>query len=51
MLREEIRRLQQDLGITTLFVTYDQEEALSMADRVAVMRGGRLEQCAPPVEL
>ena len=50
-LRDEIRRLQQELGITTLFVTHDQEEALSMADRVAVMRGGRLEQCAPPAEL
>jgi putative spermidine/putrescine transport system ATP-binding protein len=50
-LREEIRRLQQELGITTVFVTHDQEEALSMADRVAVMRGGRLEQCAPPAEL
>jgi putative spermidine/putrescine transport system ATP-binding protein len=50
-LREEIRRLQQELGITTLFVTHDQEEALSMADRVAVMRGGRMEQCAPPAEL
>ncbi|MCM3807460.1 ABC transporter ATP-binding protein [Streptomyces sp. DR7-3] len=50
-LREEIRRLQRELGITTLFVTHDQEEALSMADRVAVMRAGRLEQCAPPSEL
>jgi putative spermidine/putrescine transport system ATP-binding protein len=50
-LREEIRRLQQELGITTLFVTHDQEEALSMADRVAVMHGGRMEQCAPPAEL
>ncbi|WP_367318609.1 ABC transporter ATP-binding protein [Streptomyces sp. HUAS ZL42] len=50
-LREEIRRLQQELGITTLFVTHDQEEALSMADRVAVMRAGRLEQCAAPPEL
>ncbi|MFF8938014.1 ABC transporter ATP-binding protein [Streptomyces paradoxus] len=50
-LREEIRRLQQELGITTLFVTHDQEEALSMADRVAVMRAGKLEQCAPPAEL
>ncbi|MFB7325211.1 MULTISPECIES: ABC transporter ATP-binding protein [unclassified Streptomyces] len=50
-LREEIRRLQQELGITTLFVTHDQEEALSIADRVAVMRAGRLEQCAPPAEL
>ncbi|MEV6678853.1 ABC transporter ATP-binding protein [Streptomyces erythrochromogenes] len=50
-LREEIRRLQQELGITTLFITHDQEEALSMADRVAVMRAGRLEQCAAPAEL
>ncbi|MFE0676822.1 ABC transporter ATP-binding protein [Streptomyces sp. NPDC058867] len=50
-LREEIRRLQQELGITTLFVTHDQEEALSLADRVAVMRAGRLEQCAEPAEL
>ncbi|MFJ9828885.1 ABC transporter ATP-binding protein [Streptomyces sp. NPDC101160] len=50
-LRDEIRRIQQELGITTLFVTHDQEEALSMADRVAVMRAGRLEQCAPPAEL
>ncbi|MGW2398326.1 ABC transporter ATP-binding protein [Kitasatospora sp. NPDC001664] len=50
-LRDEIRRLQQELGITTLFVTHDQEEALSMADRVAVLRAGRLEQCAAPAEL
>ncbi|WP_228001486.1 ABC transporter ATP-binding protein [Nocardia australiensis] len=50
-LREEIRRLQQQLGITTLFVTHDQEEALTMADRVAVMRSGQMEQCALPAEL
>ena len=50
-LRDEIRRVQVDLGITTLFVTHDQEEALSMADRVAVMRAGKLEQCAAPAEL
>jgi putative spermidine/putrescine transport system ATP-binding protein len=50
-LREEIRNLQRELGITTLFVTHDQEEALSIADRVAVLRGGRLEQCAEPGEL
>ncbi|MFG2206832.1 ABC transporter ATP-binding protein [Streptomyces sp. NPDC048638] len=50
-LREEIRRIQLELGITTVFVTHDQEEALSMADRVAVMQGGRLEQCAAPSEL
>ncbi|WP_407552707.1 ABC transporter ATP-binding protein [Streptomyces sp. Pv4-95] len=50
-LREEIRRIQLELGITTVFVTHDQEEALSMADRVAVMQNGRLEQCAAPAEL
>ncbi|MEU6264924.1 ABC transporter ATP-binding protein [Saccharopolyspora shandongensis] len=50
-LRDEIRRLQLDLGITTLFVTHDQEEALSISDRVAVMRAGRLEHCATPDEL
>jgi putative spermidine/putrescine transport system ATP-binding protein len=50
-LRTEIRRIQIDLGVTTVFVTHDQEEALSMADRVGVMRAGRLEQCASPTEL
>ncbi|GGO78203.1 ABC transporter ATP-binding protein [Nonomuraea cavernae] len=50
-LREEIRRLQLDLGITTVFVTHDQEEALSIADRVAVLREGRLEQVGPPAEV
>ncbi|WP_300612120.1 ABC transporter ATP-binding protein [Trebonia sp.] len=50
-LREQIRNLQQRLGTTTLFVTHDQEEALSMADRVGVMRGGKLEQVAAPDEL
>jgi putative spermidine/putrescine transport system ATP-binding protein len=50
-LREQIRALQQRLGITTLFVTHDQEEALSMADRVGVMKDGRLEQVAVPSQL
>jgi putative spermidine/putrescine transport system ATP-binding protein len=50
-LRDEIRRLQLELGVTTVFVTHDQEEALSMADRVGVMRAGRLEQCDAPAVL
>jgi putative spermidine/putrescine transport system ATP-binding protein len=50
-LREQIRTIQQRLGPTTLFVTHDQEEALSMADRVGVMNHGRLEQIAAPDEL
>ncbi|MGQ7352010.1 ABC transporter ATP-binding protein [Quadrisphaera oryzae] len=50
-LREEIRRIQLETGLTTVFVTHDQEEALSTADRVAVVRAGRLEQCAAPEEL
>ena len=50
-LREEIRRIQVELGTTTLFVTHDQEEALSIADRVGVMRNGQLEQIAAPDEL
>jgi putative spermidine/putrescine transport system ATP-binding protein len=47
-LREEIRRLQLQLGMTTLFVTHDQEEALSISDRIGVMSDGRLEQVGTP---
>src|SRR5262245_46366879 len=50
-LREEIRRIQLELGITTLYVTHDQEEALSISDRVAVMYGGRIEQIGSPAEM
>jgi len=50
-LREEIRRIQLELGITTIYVTHDQEEALSISDRVAVMSGGRIEQIGPPAEM
>jgi putative spermidine/putrescine transport system ATP-binding protein len=48
-LRDEIRRIQLEVGITTLFVTHDQEEALAIADRVGVMQAGKLEQLGPPV--
>lgn len=50
-LREEIRNLQQKLGITTIFVTHDQEEALSMSDRIVVMNEGRAEQVGTPSEI
>ena len=49
--REDIREIQQRLGITTVVVTHDQDEALSMSDRVAVMNAGRIEQYAAPAEL
>ena len=47
-LREEIRRIQSRLGITTIYVTHDQEEALSISDRVAVLSQGRIEQIGAP---
>jgi len=50
-LRAELRALLKRLGMTALYVTHDQEEALALADRVAVMRDGRLEQVAPPEKL
>jgi putative spermidine/putrescine transport system ATP-binding protein len=50
-LRDQIRSLQQRLAITTVFVTHDQEEVLSMADRVCVMSKGHIEQVATPAEL
>ena len=49
--RAEIRKLQQELGITTIYVTHDQEEALSLSDRVAVMKDGRVLQVGVPREL
>src|SRR3989338_10519788 len=49
--RAESRRLQQALGITTVYVTHDQEEALSLSDRVAVMRDGQVQQVAAPKAL
>ena len=50
-LRDEIRRIQLRLGITTVFVTHDQEEALAVSDRIAVMNAGRIEQIGSPEQL
>ena len=50
-LRDEIRAVQRSLGITTIYVTHDQEEALSMSDRIVVMNEGRVEQIGTPFEI
>ncbi|RNE62582.1 ABC transporter ATP-binding protein [Cryobacterium tepidiphilum] len=50
-MRTEIRRLHQSLGLTTVYVTHDQEEALSLADRLVVLREGRVQQIGTPTEL
>jgi spermidine/putrescine transport system ATP-binding protein len=50
-LQVELKRIQETLGITFVYVTHDQDEALTMSDRVAVMRRGRVEQCGEPREL
>ena len=50
-LREEIRMIQRELGITTIYVTHDQEEALSMSDRIVVMNAGVAEQIGDPFEI
>ena len=47
-LREEIRRIQKEIGITTVYVTHDQEEAMAVSDRIAVMKDGVIEQCDIP---
>ncbi len=47
----ELKALQRELGITFIFVTHDQQEALSMSDRIALLRSGRIEQIAPPQEI
>ena len=51
LMRAELKRLQKELKITTIYVTHDQVEAMSMADRIAVMNSGRLQQYAEPEEL
>ena len=50
-MRTEIRRLHQTLGLTTIYVTHDQEEALSLSDRVVLMRDGTIQQVGPPKEV
>jgi len=50
-LQIELKRIQQDVGITFVYVTHDQEEALAMSDRVAVMNGGRIEQLGAPQDI
>jgi iron(III) transport system ATP-binding protein len=50
-MREEIRKIQQALNLTTIFVTHDQEEAMSMSDRIVVMNQGRIEQIGTPTEI
>ena len=47
-MQDEIRRLQRELGATVLYVTHDQQEAATMADRIAILRSGRIEQIGPP---
>ena len=50
-MRVEIRQLQQSLGLTTIYVTHDQEEALGISDRIAILRSGKIEQVGPPEEI
>jgi len=50
-LRDDIRNIQQELGITTIYVTHDQEEAMSISDQIAVMHEGRVEQIGTPLEI
>ncbi len=50
-MREEIRRIQQEVGITTIFVTHDQEEAMSISDRILLMKDGKYQQYSPPQEM
>ncbi len=49
--REEIRRIQRETGITTVFVTHDQEEAMSISDRIVVMRDGKIQQIGKPQQV
>lgn len=50
-MRAELKRLQKEVGITTIYVTHDQVEAMTMADRIAVMNNGRIQQVGTPLDL
>ena len=50
-MQQELKRLQKKLGVTFIYITHDQEEALNMSDRIAVMRAGRLEQVGTPSQV
>ena len=50
-MREEIRRIQQETRVTTIFVTHDQEEAMSISDQIILMKDGYLQQIAGPFEI
>jgi len=50
-MRQEIRKIQKDLGITTLYVTHDQEEAMSVSDRIAILHSGKVQQVGTPAEI
>ncbi len=50
-MREEIRKIQKDLGITTLYVTHDQEEAMAVSDRIAILYGGKMQQVGTPWDI
>jgi sn-glycerol 3-phosphate transport system ATP-binding protein len=50
-MREELKRLHAELGITTVYVTHDQEEAMALSDRIALLNEGRVQQCATPAEI
>jgi iron(III) transport system ATP-binding protein len=50
-MREEIRRIQKEMGITTIYVTHDQEEAMAVSDKIAILNRGRLEQVGTPAEV
>ena len=50
-MRTEIKKLQKKIGITTLYITHDQVEAMSMADRIAIMKNGNIQQIGTPAEV